>query len=311
MNLIDFDTALFPSYEKSVRALWAPLLLSPISGSPEQFVIGCAVVGASDFHVEMANATSRLHCLYGDQAEAVILAIELAEQSLISDLTARGKDAILSPRSALSGLALGEVREAEGLNLKHIGSCWMSVISSIYSTISDAIALVDDSSLGTSVASDPDLALPKSLPTLIMHSLVSSHLGLRQFFSDDIKFGRRHRRSAGTPYAPVDFAGNRLVANFTVLRPKHILPSVDKIKQRLWDLRVERKRDEDLRRFRNHELIVQVPSNDDPKVTPKQFKNIDREFNFFEEQADKDSLRLQRFTSISDITQHILKLEAA
>jgi hypothetical protein len=65
----------------------------------------------------------------------------------------------------------------------------------------------------------------------------------------------------------IDFAGSKLVANFAVLKPQAAAKSVGNIKQRLWDLKVNRDREptQDLG-MRRHEMFVQHPRADDPQL---------------------------------------------
>ena len=79
-----------------------------------------------NFHIETANRLDRLRCYYGDGAQAIVFALQLAEEHLRHELSERALDALLSPTPAVSGVYFGECREAEGENLAAIGRSWMS-----------------------------------------------------------------------------------------------------------------------------------------------------------------------------------------
>jgi hypothetical protein len=69
----------------------------------------------------------------------------------------------------------------------------------------------------------------------------------------------------------IDFSGSFLVANFGTLLLTNRAQSVDKIKRRLWDLKVDRdKQQESMMISRTHEMIVQHPAPDDPQITERQ-----------------------------------------
>ena len=68
----DIDSSQFPSMEGIIHAHWVPVILEPINGSYERLVVGIATVNESGFHLETANALSRLECLYQDQSVGVL-----------------------------------------------------------------------------------------------------------------------------------------------------------------------------------------------------------------------------------------------
>jgi hypothetical protein len=206
-----FATRAFPMFRNSVRARWAPVLLEPIAGSYERLVIGVAVVGEKSFHLELANALDRLKCLYADNAEGALYAIRLTAQQLSQDLSRRALQALTDPRPAISGIVIGDCREAEGESLEAIGASWMSTLSSLY--------LGDEGEgdvLSTTVAEDiqaPSESVDR-LPLLVMDYVKERRVGYVRFFSSDLQEGRKRRSARRSHEVLIDFAGSRLVANF-------------------------------------------------------------------------------------------------
>jgi hypothetical protein len=90
-----------------------------------------------------------------------------------------------------------------------------------------------------------------------------------------------------------------------------IVKSVHLIKRRLWDLKVERDHEHSPMLVRHHEMIVQSPQTDDPQVSTKQLANIKEALEALEAQADQEDLRLRALSSVSEIGEHVLSLEAA
>jgi len=299
----------FPSLLGGVHARWAPLLLEPIVGSPERFVIGCVAIGESGYHIEIANAVDRLACLYGKQGLHLVQVIEQSRNWLASDLAQRGGAVFENPRLPFESLSFGEVRRGYGSSLASISADWMSALSSLY--VKDTYSEI----VPYSYSEAPVVAISKKisepLPLSVLQIVAQKDVRLLQFFSEDVKEGRRRRRSYGSHEILIDFSGNRLVANFASLDVGRLSPSVGNVKQRLWDLKVER--DANFRRGKRieHELIIRVPTVDEVPVTQRAKLNLQKAYKGLEEQADHEELRLMPFSSVAEIGDHLLKREAA
>lgn len=308
--MIDLGTssALFPSFKQSIRAHWAPIILEPIVGSYERLVVGVAVIGGDDFHVEVANRLDRLRCYYGDSAQAIVFAVQLAEEHLKQELSERALQALLSPTSAVTGVYFGECREAEGETLAAIGRSWMSALSSLYSPVVDAVMLPEVIAFDEVGASSSG---GDRLPRLVMDYVSERRDSYLKFFSSDLRSGRQRRISGRSHEVLIDFAGSRLVANFGTLKAGGLPGSVTLIKRRLWDLKVERDRDTQTTITRAHEMLIQRPAHDDPQISDKQHSNLSEALAALEEQADQEELRVQAFETVSAIGERVMKAEAA
>jgi len=305
MNTDGIMSNQFPSFEAGVRARWAPIILVPISGSYERLVIGVAVANESGFYVEMANALDRLRCLYADDAEGVAYAIDLTADHLRSDLGERGFHAIVEPQPLLSGVEIGTCREAEGASLEAIATSWMRSLSSLYRDEERRpVAAADDAVAQAEGVSD-------QLPTLVMDYVRERREGFFNYFSTDLREGRRRRLTGRSHEVLIDFGGSRLVANFGTLRASGIARSVNLIKRRLWDLKVERDRDSQSTPIRQHEMIIQSPAKGDPQVTANQQAYLSDALTALEEQADQEELRLRPLSTVAEIGEHVLRIETA
>nr|WP_294813852.1 hypothetical protein [uncultured Sphingomonas sp.] len=304
--IVDLESSVFPTFINSTRARWAPVFLSPIRGSDERLVIGVAVFNANGFHIEAANALTRLQCLYGSQADIVIQVAGIALDELKHDLASRSAKALLDFRPSITGVSVGEVREAEGLSLQAIGVGWMSALSSLYDSDAGAVALEADDPEATYEDRFEALASGDRLPALVLDYVTDSRAGLEGFFRSDL--GKRPRRRRSHEVS-IDFTGSKLVANFGTLQVGQITRSVDLIKRRLWDLKVQRDRESDIAFHRDHEMLVQVPAENDPQVTERQYENLEIARQALEEQADQEDLRLEAFNSVAEIGQRVLAAE--
>ncbi|PBB41816.1 hypothetical protein CK222_21935 [Mesorhizobium sp. WSM3866] len=303
------NTAAFPAFKRSVRARWAPVLLEPIAGSYERLVIGVAVVSDDGFHLELANALDRLRCLYSDDAYGAVYAIQLTAEHLRQDLATRALQALTDPKPATSGVVIGESREAEGESLQKIGASWMLTLSSLYREVAQD---ADEAGPELDEALDgPGESGGDRLPLLVLGYVTERREGLARFFSNDLRGGRKRRTAGRSHEIVIDFSGSRLVANFGTLQAGSIAGSVNLIKRRLWDLKVERDREHSPMLLRQHEMILQAPPKGDPQVSTKQRANINDALEALEAQADQEELRLRALPSVAEIGEHLMRLEAA
>jgi hypothetical protein len=296
----------FPSNAGFVRAKWAPLLLRPILGSPEQLVIGVAAVNDVGFYLERANHFERLRCLFAGEATSAVLAAQAGLSAWEADLSIRALAAISDYHPIFSGVAIGELSEAEGVSLQGIASSWMSSLSSIYSspsesTVLGAVANVDFS----------EVTRPKDrLPALIFDYVKFKRPGLDMFFSEEIR--EQHvRRRTNASAVQIDFAGSKIVANFGTLSATQHGGSVDRLKRRLWDLKVDRDHEKGSLSTREHEMIVQYPAENDPQFTERQSDRIQEALYALEQQADQEEIRLRPLNTVDQIGEHVLTKEAA
>lgn len=306
MTIVSLEASAFPAFPSSSRARWAPVFLSPIRGSEERLVIGVAVSNGSGFHIEAANSLARLQCLYGAQADIVIQVAGIALDELRLDLAMRSVESLIDFQPSITGVSIGAVREAQGTSLQAIGASWMSALSSLYDADATVISLEADDPEATYEDRFESLASGDRLPTLVLDYVVSARIGLAGFFRADL--GKRPRRRRSHEVS-IDFTGSKLVANFGTLQVGQITRSVDLIKRRLWDLKVERDSETDTVFKRDHEMLIQMPAPSDPQVTERQYENLKEAREALEEQADQEQLRLEAFTSVADIGRRVLSAE--
>ncbi len=306
--IVDLQRDSFPSFAGSVRANWAPIFLSPIRASQERLVIGVAVFNDTGFHIEAANALSRLQCLYGSQADIVIQVAGIALDELKADFGTRSNEAIVDFRPSITGVSVGDVGDAEGRSLPAIGAAWMGALSSLYDPSVDSTSLLQGDSDETFEGLFEATAWGDRLPNLVLDYVVAKRNGLASFFRPDLGGKQRRRRNHEIS---IDFSGSRLVANFGTLRVGQLGKSVDLIKRRLWDLKVDRDAETSVVFQRDHEMLIQMPAQGDPQVSEKQYENLEVARHALETQADQEDLRLEAFTSVVEIGNRVLTAEPA
>lgn len=299
----------FPSFDRSVRAKWAPVLLEPISGSMERLVIAVAVVNATGFHVESANALRRLECFYADDASGVQYAIEIAIEHLKRDLSRRAVEAISRPEPAICGVVFGECRDAEGVSLEAIGVNWMQQLSSLYRP--ETTEQLPQTVRGTLV-SEAKRDGADRLPELVMDYISEKRASYRPYFSLDLREGKQRRFQGRNHHAIIDFSGSKIVASFGTLNGgRNLGRSVDTIKKRLWDLKIHRDRNDAGEISRQHEMLIQKPTANDPQFSSKQIDNVRTALSELEAQADLERMRLVALPSVEAIGERVIRAEAA
>lgn len=305
--MISLDAPIFQDLGGLQRALWSPVLFRPIMGSPEQFVIGIAVAGDSGVHLERANQLRRLECVFSDAAEMAIIVAETALNIISVDLLKRSKSALTEFKPAISGVFLGEIREAQGISLQQIGASWMTTMSSLYKKndhVERSEALEEAPEESTEDRDSGD-----RLPALVFEYIRANNPSIGKFFSSEIRNNQKRRRNAHN--VNIDFSGSRLVANFGTLASSNFSASVRRIKTRLWDLKVDRDKDSLARASRDHEMIIQHPSMADPQLSARQVDHLGEAIKALKIQADQEDVRLRALTTVDDIGKHILLAEAA
>lgn len=291
----------FPSVDGTTSCLWAPVLLSPILDSPERLVIGVVAANKADFHLERANALSRLRCLFGKAAETAVFAAEVALEELVELLSSRGLDALQEQALVFSGVALGSIREGEGNSLRDVARTWMGALSSLYEVENAPVAaVVGDDEVEQSGARGAD-----RLPILVLEDVVARNPAYVHFFSEEIQ-ARRQRRSKVADIG-IDFSSPDLVANFATLGPSAQAKSVDRIKRKLFDLIVRRDAEQSTFLPRAHEMIVYSPGVTDPLISEKQREVLDEVHDELGEQSKREEIGFLPVTGVPQITQRIFQ----
>ncbi|WP_421929825.1 hypothetical protein [Neoaquamicrobium sediminum] len=292
----------FPELSGATRGRWAPVFLSPILGSPERFVIAVAVADDVAFHIERANEMRRLSCLYGKAAETALFAAEVAVEELEAALSNRGKAALVEGALVFSGVALGAVSEGEARSLQHLGRTWMSALSSLYRFNPEPIEVAaEEHHDGSSV---------DRLPTLVLEHVSGVNPSLAGHFSEEIRMNRKRRSSSAIAGVSIDFNGSHIVANFATLHSSATAISVDRIKRKMFDLKVRRDKEHSLFEARDHEMILFTPAGNSPLVNEKQLERVNEAVSNLKEQSDNEGFGFVALHDVPDIGERILTAES-
>lgn len=261
--------------------------------------------------MERANRLNRLECIYGSQAAGAILAIEISLDELAADLAADPSLSSSEYQTPTSGIMLGAAQEVEGPSLEAIAKSWLAGMSSLYAPVQEsaklAVAYTALESLDDAIASD---RASDRLGGLLLRYVAERNPRLKAAFSHDILTNARRRRGHAHG-VHIDFAGAKVVANFAVLSPHGYTASIDRIKRRMWDLKVARDDERGGMLRREHEMLVQHPPANDPQLNQRQVDKIYESVRELERQADQEEIRFRPMLSVAQIGDHLLQREAA
>lgn len=306
-DIIGLTIADFPVPPAEVRAKWAPVYLEPIMGSGERLTIGLAVVGDSGFIVLTANKISRFECLYESAGAGVVFLAETSLEALRLDIAERGLEALTTPRPAIVGLHLGQIRDGAGVSLEAIAEAWLPGLSSLASQTENLLMATSTLSAKAGRFNDPN---QDRLPTMVAKVVVASRPGLADFFRPEIRPDAHMRKQVKSHKVNIDFSGTRIVANFCTFFGTSAFKAANDIKTRLWDLKVDRDSTGELPGFhRVHELLVYRPANDDPNFSEKQLANVSEALDELKQQADQEEISLFQLISVEAMADRILQAE--
>ena len=295
----------FPQTTRTARGRWAPIYLSPILGSPERLVVAVAVVGDDGFHIEAANKLERLKCFYGRAAETALFAVEVALGELEEKIATEGQGALKEGELVFSNVSIGIVSEGEARTIEDLGRVWMSAISSLYeSRIGSALDDAFDSDEKRDSDSD-------RLPALVLDHVIKKAPGLKAYFHEDIRQKRARRLPARIAGISIDFNGSKFVANFSTFKPASQAQGVDRIKRKMFDLKVQRDNENASLFAREYEMIVYSPSIDDPLLSEKQYDRIDEVIKELTRQSTSEGLGFRASSDVKGIGDRVLAAEVA
>lgn len=286
----------FPSLAGTHKCIWAPVVLSPILGSPECFVIAVAAASGRTYHLETANALSRLSALYGEASETVLFACEVALSEFEAALASDGQEALRPGAKVFSGITVGDVSRGEASSVAQLAKSWMSSLSSLY-----RVPVVNETAVLSEV--EGDRLQYDRLPLLVHDHITTKHPSIAKYFSEEIQ-NRRERRSRPANIS-IDFMGSNIVANLATLSRGGHAKSVDMIKRKMFDLIVRRDQEKQSMFPRLHEMIVFSPTRDSPLVSERQAEFIEETHRLLEDQSKREGVTFVPLPEVESISERI------
>ncbi|HEU4683742.1 MAG TPA: hypothetical protein VFS39_04500 [Nitrospira sp.] len=292
----------FPSLPEC-RAVWAPIYLEPIVQSGERITVGIAAVGSDgSIRVVETVAQQKLRCVFGKEgADAIANITGLCITALSVHLEQKASPKRLASWAPpMSGIHMGEVRNADGSSLDEIINTALKLCSSfavpqhsVHMLSIEEQSAKEDEKWVKQIRS----AVARSAPQLKNSFRKRLHL---------IEHGRD----------PIyDFLGSNYVANFGRLNPKRVSHALATARIKLWTLGVAR---DDKQLFQipqdRYELIIWNPLIDAHApglFSPREIEEVKEGFAQIEEEAHRKALKVRSVISPAEASRHIIDMEMA
>lgn len=279
------------------KADWSALFWEPISTSGERITVAVAVQSDSDWHVRQILEPAMVRCMTG--MKDLLAPVEFAIANLTKHLDEhRSLQAWNSP---VSGLMLGPVESTHAQNLTD--AVRMAVQDSAF------FGRLDDLAVGTddNAATDDDDRWNQQ----IEHGVLQQRPSWRQ------RFRRKLPVRAGARPTPLDYAGERYVANFSRIVPKKDLGKfVNIAKTKLTNLEIARSHAQQPDLFGamaplHFELLLLRPHDEDANYSDKNIIDLHEALLELEDFADTHSMRVEPLYAAPQAVDRLISKEAA
>lgn len=308
MTNINIPLEDFPSVDGQRSVIWAPILCHPKEASWERFVVGIVAVDADGFHIEPANCLARLGCLYEDRAVPLLMSVEIVVDWLNSVLSG-GRVELPDLVSPVEGLSLGECQTGVGLSREQTARLWMASLSSFYKRANDLSTTSESEVL--KLAGNQISARLERLPVQVLNVVERQASNLLAFFHEDVR-NRRAKRVRANARIKIDYDGIKLSANIDRFNVDKPTATVGMLKQRMWDLSVQREKSRvEVRDAKSFEMLVEFPQHRYLDKSKNSVERIQEHLRELTAQADKEQIRLRTLAGAEKIGEHIIMRETA
>jgi hypothetical protein len=272
------------------RADWTPVYLEPILGSGEQLTVAIVVRAKDRAEIHPVIRPEALRALYGEKAKGIRGIVELAIDNLTDYLrTALPLEQWSSP---ISGVSLGKSREAASDDMAGILRQAIQLSASLSLLGPADVAAGEDES---------ELQVASSTWTIqVREEIQKRRIDLLPYFNKSGKFF-----PDGEPVR-FGFLGRGVVAQFGVLRPGKIQPSVREARARLWELNRARK----ITEIKNVGLILHIPLPGDGLYNDKEHEAAERNTRELRREAQEGEVGLISVHNPEQGAEELLRLAA-
>jgi hypothetical protein len=272
------------------RASWNAVYLEPILGSGERITVAIVIRAEHRAEIHPVIRPAVLRALYGEKAKGIRGIVELAIDNLTDFLaTALPLEQWNSP---ISGILLGEPREAASSDLAGV------LRQAIQSASSLSIVGSDDREYGEDEYEIQRIA--GKWANQVKEQVQKRRVELLPYFNRIGKF-----YSDGEP-VKFGFLGCGVVAQFGVLRPSKVQPSVREARARLWELNRARQMTD----IKNVSLILQILSPSDRSYSDREHEVSLRNTTELKREADEGNVGLLSVHTSLEGAEHLIRLAA-
>ncbi|QJF51982.1 hypothetical protein [Roseobacter ponti] len=307
MNPMNIRLEDFPSLDPSKATKWAPIVCRPKEASLEKFIVGIVAVDKDGYHIEVANQLSRLGCLYGDNAMPIALSIEIAV-AWLEEVFADGDTSLLDLRFPVTNIFLGKCESAIGVEREEVAQEWMATLSSFYEKPENAVYSSAQSVVAN--AKEELQAQKLRLPVRVLTVIERQEPSLLEYFHEDVR-NKSFRRLRANARIKIDYNGRKLSANIDDFNVDAPARTVGVLKQRMWDLSIQRERvAQSSKAINDFEMLVDFPQYRIADKQPSSIARIQEHVRELTEQADSEQIRLRTMSGPNQIGEHILHKES-
>jgi hypothetical protein len=290
----------FPSLP-DFAARWVAVYWEPIPNSGESLTIAIAAESNAEWNV-VPTIDSDLGGRLVTSPLKLLAPIELVIDSIRIHLKS-GK-ALESWQSPVSGFKTSKVKTTRAADLSTAIRLAM-MDTAVFSKITEEI--IQTSEQAESISDDDS-----KWPRLVEQAVVSIAPSYLRFFRKRLKL------KEGARETPLDFVGNKYVANFARILPNtSISYHVNAAKVKLLNLESFRSYSARESLFSsafnkpNFELLVYRPSDDDPGYSDNALKKLQEAFTELEDFADRHEMRIEAFQTPQNAAMRLIEKEAA
>lgn len=289
MNALD---KLFPGIPK-YKALWWPIYLEPIIGSGERITIAIAIIsndGSSK--VIQAIRNELLECLYGAKADHFQSLILWICESLDKNLSCGRKIQEWTP--PFQGIFIGECQQAADDDIKGILRQAIRFSASL-----SCIALEAERS--------EDEQEPKKYADRWIRSIQDEVKAIDAAYLS--AFSKKVQLKHADILTTYGFINEKYASNFGLLIPMRLSASLNSIKAKILDLEGLKKANLTMKPEK-YELIIGIPSLDNPTLSENITKKIEQNLKFISEVAESEDIHIFAADNAKKAANHLLEQAA-
>ena len=208
-----FDSLGFVPRRSNHYASWLPIYIEPMIASGERLCIGVVVADKEQNLVCAVPNLERLTCIFGREADALLLAAKLSLDTIQSRVNKYGITSLSEWQRPIEGLFFGQVQIGAGENLLDVARTALMQCASLIVNLPEA-----DESTDTVTRTEGSLS---RLESLVRDSVIALRPDLKKCFSATFQVYQNAR------VTKIGFAGTKLAANFGMLFPGKLAPLVN------------------------------------------------------------------------------------
>ena len=289
MNTLE---SLFPA-QPNYRGSWQTIYLEPIIGSGEKIAIAVTAIGKDkQYKVIQAIRPELLDCLYGSQAEKMQTMVDWIVDSANNEIKANNTLSKWSP--PFDGVTLGKEKIAADENIEGILRQAIRISASL-------------STLALDAEREEDEEQPRKYSENWTRSIADEMRLINPHFASH--FNKKIKVSDTDILTSYGFLTEKYVSNFGLLVPSRLSASLNAMKAKLFDLE-SLKKSQLLVKPDKYEMIIGMPSFDDPTLSNKAVNRLQDTVKMVSELAHSEDISLIQTKNAKQAAEHLMQTAA-